>query len=52
MRDAQLRKAEAAIREILLDLENDNNVRVDSVEVDTRNFANCAVEIHLKGDAE
>ncbi len=43
-------KAEIAIERILLDLENDTGLRLDSVEVDTRNFANCNVEIFFQGD--
>lgn len=39
-----IRKAERAIQRILLDLEDDG-AKVESVRVDTRNFANLAVEI-------
>jgi hypothetical protein len=42
--DARAR-AEFAIEKILLNLESDTGKRLASVEVDTRNFANCNVEI-------
>ena len=42
------KKAEDAIRRILLDLENDTLRHVDQVNVDTRNFANCDVDIILR----
>ncbi|SHJ68727.1 hypothetical protein SAMN05444159_1233 [Bradyrhizobium lablabi] len=38
-------KAEIAIEKILLGLEHDTLLRIDQVQVDTRNFANCNVEI-------
>lgn len=44
---AVLRKAEADIQRILLRLEEQVG-RIDHVEVDTRNFANCKTEIFLK----
>lgn len=37
--------AELAIQKILLDLWNEHGISVENVEVDTRNFANMAVEI-------
>ena len=40
--------AEESIRKILLDLQDRTDRRVDKVNVDTRNFANCNVEIFLK----
>lgn len=43
--DAALQKAEKAIQEILLDLENEHGIAIDSISVDTRNFANLAVTI-------
>ena len=41
-------KAEIAIEKILLGLEHDTHCRIDHVNVDTRNFANCDVEIFFK----
>lgn len=46
--DDALAKAEIAIESILRNLEADTGKRVDYVEVDTRNFANCNVEIFLQ----
>jgi len=51
MRDAARAKAEIAIEKILLDLEHDTMSTLDSVEVDTRNFANCNVEIFFRGES-
>ena len=48
--DAALKKAEKAIQKILIDLANDARKDIDFVRIDTRNFANLAVEIFLKGD--
>lgn len=42
------RKAEEAIKKILLSLEQDTHMRVDHVNIDTRNYANCGTEIFLK----
>jgi len=47
--DAARAKAEIAIEKILLGLEYETMLRVDQVSVDTRNFANCDVEIFLTG---
>lgn len=50
MTDAQeqaVEKAEKAIQKILIDLENDNNVEIESVDVDTRNFSNLRTEIFV-----
>lgn len=41
------KEAEKRIQRILLDLEEAAGWRIDQVRVDTRNFANCAVEIFL-----
>lgn len=41
-------KAEKAIQKILLDLQDELGVRVVAANVDTRNYANCAVEIFVK----
>jgi hypothetical protein len=41
-------KAETAIKRILIGLEEDTLRHVDQVNVDTRNFANLAVDIILK----
>ena len=43
-------KAVIAIERILLELEAATGLRLDTVEVDTRNFANCNVEIFFQGD--
>lgn len=40
-------EAEKKIQKILLDLENDAGVKIDNVGVDTRNYANLAVEIYI-----
>lgn len=37
--------AEKKIQEILLDLANEHGIVVETVDVDTRKFANCRVEI-------
>ncbi|HWE19649.1 MAG TPA: hypothetical protein VG758_21110 [Hyphomicrobiaceae bacterium] len=42
------RSTEKTIQKLLLDLENDTLRRVAQVTVDTRNFANCAVDIVLE----
>lgn len=42
-------KAEIAIEKILHDLEHVTMLKIDSVEVDTRNFANLNVEIFFQG---
>lgn len=44
----RVRHAEKRIQRVLLDLEA-IGLRVDEVRVDTRNFANCSVEIFLAG---
>jgi len=41
-------KAEIAIEKILMGLENDTGRRLDQVTIDTRNFANCDVEIFFR----
>ena len=46
--DALTDAAEKAIQKILRDLEDETFKSVDQVNVDTRNFANCATEIFLK----
>jgi hypothetical protein len=38
-------RAQEAIQKILLDLMNDHAIKIDAVNVDTRNFANMSVEI-------
>lgn len=40
-----LREAERTIQRILIRLANDHGIEVESVEVDTRRFANLAVSI-------
>lgn len=42
-----LTSAEKRIQRILLDLEEEAGKRIDQVNVDTRNYANCSVEIFL-----
>lgn len=42
------RKAELAIQKILLGLEHDTLLCIESVQVDTRNFSNMRVEIFLE----
>jgi hypothetical protein len=39
---------EKTIQRLLLDLENDTLRAVEQVNVDTRNYANCAVDIVLR----
>ncbi|MFP5516330.1 MAG: hypothetical protein ACLGJC_25030 [Alphaproteobacteria bacterium] len=46
--DTLIRNAERAIRAILLGLENEHDIRIDSVEVDSRQFADHAVTIWPK----
>lgn len=41
-------KAEIAIEKILINLENETGKTIDSVNVDTRNFANCNTEIFFE----
>jgi len=41
-------KAEIAIEKILQGLEHDTMLKIDQVEVDTRNFANLNVEIFFR----
>ena len=41
-------KAEIAIEKILIDLENETGRMIGSVNVDTRNFANCNTEIFFE----
>lgn len=43
--DSARAKAEIAIEKILQGLEHDTMLKIDNVEVDTRNFANLNVEI-------
>lgn len=43
--DEHRERAEKQIQKILIDLEEDTGQRLDMVEVDTRMFANCRVEI-------
>jgi hypothetical protein len=40
---------EHAIRTLLLDFEEESGREIESVRVDTRNFANLHVEVFLKG---
>lgn len=40
-----IKEAEKKIRKILIDLEDDAEIKIEDVRVDTRNFANMAVEI-------
>lgn len=44
----EVKAAEVAIRKILIDLANETGRGISHVNVDTRNFANCAVEIFLE----
>lgn len=44
-------KAEIAIEKILLGLEQDTMLKIDRVDVDTRNFVNCNVAIFLSRKA-
>lgn len=41
-------KAEISIEKILHGLEHDTMLKIDNVEVDTRNFANLNVEIFFR----
>lgn len=41
-------KAQAAIRKTLIDLEEETQQKIDSVEVDTRNFADLRTEVWLR----
>lgn len=43
--EALLETAEKKIQKILLDLVNEHGLKVVHVEVDTRNYANLAVQI-------
>lgn len=47
-RETLIRNAERAIRAILLGLENEHDIRIDSVEVDSRQFADHSVTIWPK----
>lgn len=47
-RQTILKTAERRIQNLLIELEEDLQCKIESVEVDTRNFANLAVEIFLK----
>lgn len=44
-KDKALKQVERKIQAMILDLENQFGVEVESVRVDTRNFANRSVEI-------
>lgn len=44
-RDRKIKEAEEAIRKILIDLQDAIGEEIESVNVDTRNFANLATEI-------
>ena len=46
--EAATRRAEQAIQGILLRLAEDTGKTVDQVNVDTRRWANCTVEIFLR----
>lgn len=46
--DRYLKEAEHRIQGILLDLEAETGRSIDCVNVDTRNFGNCRVEIFLE----
>jgi len=48
MTEREREKAETAIQKILVDLEEKTAQRIDSVDVDTRNFANCKIEIFFR----
>jgi hypothetical protein len=39
---------EKKIQKLLLEFEEEHGHRVDQVNVDTRNFANCTVEVQLR----
>lgn len=39
---------EKKIQKLLLDFENEHGHRIDRVEVDTRNYAACTVDVVLK----
>lgn len=43
--DEALDAAERQIQHILLNLEDEHGLKIENVEVDTRNFANLRVEI-------
>lgn len=43
-------RAEIAIQNILLNLEEQAGKKIDRVDVDTRNFANSNVEIFFAGE--
>lgn len=45
--EEMLEEAERRIQRLLLDLEEAAGKRIDQVNVDTRNYANCSVEIFL-----
>jgi hypothetical protein len=45
VQDAAVSKAEVKIQKILIDLYNELGLDIEHVRVDTRNFANLAVEI-------
>lgn len=42
-----IKEAEKRIQRALLDLEEEVGKNIDQVNVDTRNYANCSVEIFL-----
>ncbi len=44
-REMALEKAEEQIQKILIDLEEEASVEIESVEVDTRQFSNLRVQI-------
>jgi hypothetical protein len=52
--EAEIAKAEIAIKKIILDLLNNYSIRADVIRVDTRNFTYGATEILVddgEGDA-
>lgn len=46
--EKELKKLEEEIRKLLLDFENDYGVVIESVDVDTRNFAGLLTQIFLE----
>lgn len=49
---AARRNAEEQIQRILIDLEEEAGEEIDSVDVDTRQFANLRVEIFFESDRQ
>ncbi len=49
--DVALTDLEFTIQNMLIDFANEHGCKIESVRVDTRNFANLNVEIQLESDA-